>query len=973
MPKKKLFLLDAMALLYRAHFAFISNPRITSKGQNVSALFGFTNTVLEIIFKEDPSHIAVVTDPPGPTFRHEKYPEYKANREEMPEDLRAAIPFSEVILEALNIPMLSVSGFEADDLIGTISAIADPEEFDVYMVTPDKDYAQLVKENVFLYKPAYRGGGYDVLGPKEIEEKFGIPPKNIADFLGLKGDSVDNIPGIPKIGEKTAVSLIREFGTVENIVANAENISKKSIKASVTEHAEQGLLSKDLATIKIDVPFDWNPDLLKVEPCDLEKLMKIMGELEFKTTTKRILNSKLNPVQPKQQMDLFGNATGEAAEVEFSLPTEATNIENTQHDYQLVSTAEERQKLIAAIEKAGKFCFDTETTGLDPLLAEIVGISFSYKKGEAYFIHFPAEQSEEELLGILSEFQEILNSEKILKIGQNLKYDILVLRKYGITVQGPMFDTMLAHYVLKPGAKHGMDALSEEYLNYKPVSIESLIGKKGKKQKSMRDVELEPLVEYASEDADITYQLYQKLAPLIKGNQVFEEIEQPLMPILAGMEFEGIRLDDTALEEYSEELNGRLVTLEKQIYELAGEEFNINSPRQLGDILFDKLKLGKAEKQKKTKTGQYVTDEKTLSALAIGNELPAAVLAFRGVKKLKSTYVDALPKLINPNTNRVHTTFSQSVAVTGRLASVNPNLQNIPIRTADGREVRKGFIPRDENHVLLSADYSQVELRIMAAMSGDPNMLEAFQSKQDIHRTTASKVFGVEPEEVTPEQRSGAKTVNFGIIYGISAFGLSQRMGISRTAASEIIKSYWAEFPRVKEYMDECVAKAKELGYSETYFGRKRYLADINSRNATVRGFAERNAINSPIQGTAADIIKIAMIRVDKAMREAGVKSKMLLQVHDELVFDVHKDEVEQIKAIVHEAMVNAVDIGVPMEVEMGTGRTGCRRIRSIGRAENIGSIGRAGRCYRMRSRESTQLRLSSCKKSNSASGLGEA
>ncbi len=920
MAKNKLFLLDAMALLYRAHFAFIRNPRVTSKGKNVSALFGFTNTLLEIIFKEEPSHFAVVTDPPGPTFRHEQFPEYKANREAMPEDLREALPYVNQILEALNIPILSVPNFEADDLIGTLSVMADPEVFDVYMVTPDKDYAQLVKDNVFLYKPAHKGGGYDVMGPKEIEEKFGIPPEQVVDFLGLKGDAVDNIPGIPKIGDKTAIELLKEFGSMENIIANVDNISKKSIKATVTEHKEQGLLSKSLATIKLDVPFDWQPKLLEVEPCDLDKLMKVMAELEFKSTTQRILNSKFNPVQIEQQKDLFGN-TVDAVDVPFSFPTEAVAIEETKHDYQLIQTPEERKKLLAELEKAGQMCFDTETTGLDPLLAEIVGISFSCKKGKAYFIHFPADQPEAEVRAILGEFQPLLSSDKILKIGQNLKYDIHILGNYDISVSGPMFDTMLAHYVLQPDGKHGMDALAEEYLNYKTVKIEALIGKKGKNQLSMRDVELEPLVEYASEDADITYQLYQKLAPLVKGNRVLEEIEQPLMPILAQMEREGICLDAEALAEYSEELSARLVTLEAEIYRLAGEEFNINSPKQLGDILFDKLKLGKAEKQKKTKTGQYVTDEQTLSTLAIGEELPAQVLAYRGVKKLQSTYVDALPKLINPQTHRLHTTFSQSVAVTGRLASVNPNLQNIPIRTEDGRQVRKGFIPRDADHVLLSADYSQVELRIMAAMSGDPDMINAFKSKQDIHRTTAAKVFGVSPEEVSPEQRSGAKTVNFGIIYGISAFGLSQRMGISRSAASEIIKNYWEQFPRVKEYMDECIAKAKELGYSETYFGRRRYLADINSRNATVRSFAERNAINSPIQGTAADIIKIAMIRVDKALLEAGVRSKMLLQVHDELVFDVHKDEIEQVKTIVREAMLHAVDIGVPMDVEMGTGQ----------------------------------------------------
>ncbi|MEM6348320.1 MAG: DNA polymerase I [Bacteroidota bacterium] len=921
MSKKKLFLLDAMALMYRAHFAFIRNPRITSKGLNTSAMFGFTNSLLEIINKENPSHFAVVLDPPGPTFRHDQYPEYKANREEMPEDLRAAFPYLDRLLDALNICKLSVPGFEADDLIGTISAMADPAEFDVYMVTPDKDYAQLVKENVFFYKPQYKGGGYDVLGPAEVEEKFGIPPEHIIDFLGLKGDAVDNIPGIPKIGDKTAVSLIKEYGTVEEIIENVESITKKAIKASIIEHAEQGLLSKELATIKIDVPYEWDEKELRIEHCDLEALMVLMSELEFRTTTQRILNSKLNPNQSELQKDLFGNNVGDAPIPESSIPSDKKTLEEIETDYKLLSSSEERSALIAEIKAAGEVCFDTETTGLDPMMAEIVGISFSTKENTGYFIHFPAEQSMEEVKAILGEFQEILLSPDILKIGQNLKYDILMLRNYDIEVAGPMFDTMLAHYIINPGGKHSMDALAQEYLNYKPVSIETLIGKKGKKQKSMRDVELEPLVQYACEDADITLKLRNKLAPEVKDNNVFDEIEQPLMPILAAMEFEGIRLDADTMADYSEDLAGRLETLEKDIYELAGEEFNINSPKQLGEIMFDKLKLGKGEKQKKTKTGQYVTNEATLEVLAPNHDLPARILAYRGVKKLKSTYVDALPKLINPKSGRIHTTFSQSVAVTGRLSSVNPNLQNIPIKTADGREVRKGFIPRDEDHILVAADYSQVELRIMAAMAGDEAMMMAFKNKADIHRTTAARVFGVEIDEVTPEQRSGAKTVNFGIIYGISAFGLSQRMGISRSEASDIIKNYWEQFPRIKEYMDECVEKAKKTGYSETLFGRKRYLPDIHSGNRTVRSFAERNAINSPIQGTAADIIKKAMLKVDAAFKAANLKSKMVLQVHDELVFDVHQSELEQVKEIVEREMVNAVDIGVPMEVEVGTGQ----------------------------------------------------
>lgn len=912
MAKKKLFLLDGMALLFRAHFAFIKNPRITSNGLNTSSLFGFINTLLEIITKEKPTHLAVALDVSGPTFRHKEYPEYKAGRDAMPEDLAAAIPYLYKLLKVLDIPALSKQGYEADDIIGTVSHQIARDEFDVYMVTPDKDYAQLVQDHVFFYKPITRGGGFEVLGPKEIEEKFGVPPHQIIDLLGLQGDSVDNIPGIPKVGPKTAVELIKQFGSVEEVVANVDAITKKSIKASVEEFGEQGIFSKKLATIMTDMPIEWTEKDLKLGHADLEALAPLMAELEFKTTTQRILNSPFNPMQ-----------TVEAAGEQMELFTENTqkSIEDVKHDYRLVKTAEERKALIDKLKSVKSFCFDTETTDLDPMLAEIVGISFSTKPGEGYFIHFSEEQPHEEISTILAEFDEVMNSPEIVKIGQNLKYDILMLRNYGLTVDGPMFDTMLAHYVIKPEAKHNMDAIAEEYLNYSPVSIETLIGPKGKNQKSMREVEAAPLVNYACEDADITLQMKLALEKEVKDNFVFEKIEQPLMPVLADMEFEGINLDDKALEEYSEELEGRLVVLEKDIYELAGEEFNVNSPKQLGEILFDKMELGKGKKQKKTKTGQYITNEQELSYLAVNHDLPAKILAYRGVKKLKSTYVDALPKLINPKTGRVHTTFSQSVAVTGRLSSVNPNLQNIPIRSADGREVRKGFIPRNDDYLLLSADYSQVELRIMAAMSKDPNMMEAFLNKEDIHRATAARVFGVSQGEVTADQRSRAKTVNFGIIYGISAFGLSQRMGISRTEAKEIIDAYFDQYSRVKAFMDESIKFAQTHGYTETFFGRRRYLSDINSRNATVRGFAERNAINSPIQGTAADIIKLAMIQVFAAMKASKLKSRMLLQVHDELVFDVYKPELEQMKEIVSGNMLNAVDIGVPMDVEMGVGQ----------------------------------------------------
>lgn len=917
MPKNKLFLLDAMALLYRAHFAFIRNPRLTSNGLDTSAIFGFTNTLLEIITKENPSHLAVVTDTSVPTFRHIQFPEYKAQREAMPEALQTAIPLTWKLLNSLNVKLLKLDGYEADDIIGTIATQAPADQFEVYMVTPDKDYAQLVKDNVFLYKPKFRGGGFDVLDPKMVEEKFGIPPEKIIDFLGLKGDSVDNIPGIPKVGDKTAVALIKEYGSVEQIIENADNITKKSIQKTVREHAEQGLLSKELATIKIDVPIEYQINDLKLGHADLEALIPIMAEFEFKTTAQRILNSKLNPMAVPT--DLFGQELSATDPSIGAHLGQIKTLDTTPHAYSHLDTQEKRAELIAQIRNQRSFCFDTETTALDPMMAELVGISLSIKAGEAYYIHLP--EDEKKVKVILEEFRDILESQDVTKIGQNLKYDILVLRNYGIRVQGPMFDTMLAHYIIDPGGKHGMDAMALEFLNYEPISIETLIGKKGKNQKSMRDVEVEKIVDYASEDADITYKLFEILSPKVKGNRVFETIEQPLMPILAEMEFEGIRLDDQALIEYSKELDGRIITLQKDIYKLAGEEFNINSPRQLGDILFDKLELGKGKKARKTKSGQYKTDEQILKSLAVTNELPAQVLAYRGLKKLQSTYVDALPKLINPKTGRVHTTFSQSVAVTGRLASVNPNLQNIPIKTADGREVRKGFIPRNEDYVLLSADYSQVELRIMAAMSNDENMLKAFRDREDIHRATAARVFGIDPEEVTATQRSRAKTVNFGIIYGISAFGLSQRMGISRTESSDIIKAYFKTYPRIKAYMEECKEFAKEKGYVETFFGRRRDLPDINSRNATVRSFAERNAINSPIQGTAADIIKLAMIDVHKALTKANLRSKMLLQVHDELVFDVHKEELDEVKGIVVEKMTNAVDLSVPMVVEAGIGQ----------------------------------------------------
>ncbi|GAB4423298.1 MAG: DNA polymerase I [Bacteroidia bacterium] len=921
MPKQKLFLLDAMALLYRAHFAFIRAPRVTAQGLNTSAVFGFTNTLLEILNKEDPSHLGVVFDTSAPTFRHVRYEAYKAHREAQPEDLSKARPYVLRLLEALDIPALELDGYEADDIIGTISAQVDPDVFDVYLVTPDKDYAQLVKENVFLYKPQHQGGGFDVLGAKEVEEKFGLPPAQIVDFLGLKGDAVDNIPGIPKIGEKIALELLQQYGTVENIIAHAGEISKKSIRETIEQHAEQGLLSKELARIMIDVPIDWSIDRLKLGHADLEALSLLMGELEFRTTAQRILNSKLNPMRPEAQRDLFGQVVGETPAAEAYTPAHIQTAATTPHSYHLLEGPEAFADLVARIQAAGRVCFDTETTGLDPMTARLVGMSFAIEPGEAYFVHTPADLDHAAVQAIVHAFAGVLTSNSVLKIGQNLKYDILVLRKYDLEVRGPMFDTMLAHYVLNPDSKHGMDAMAEELLHYQPISIETLIGKKGKDQKTMHEVPVAELVEYAAEDADITLQLYHKLAPQVQDHKIFADIEQPLMPILGDMEYEGIRLDSQALADYSTELEQRLVVLEKSCYELAGEAFNLNSPKQLGEILFEKLGMGKGDKAKRTKTGQYVTDESTLLELARQHELPGQLLAYRSIRKLKSTYVDALPQMIHPGTGRIHTTYRQTVAVTGRLSSENPNLQNIPIRSEDGREVRKGFIPRNDDYVLMSADYSQVELRIMAAMSGDESMIEAFRAGEDIHRASAARVFGVAPEAVTPAQRSGAKTVNFGIIYGISAFGLADRMNISRSEAKDIIDTYFRQYPRIKAYMDESVQFARDHGYVETYFGRRRYLPDITSRNQTIRSFAERNAINSPIQGTAADVIKLAMIRIHPALRAAGLRSRMILQVHDELVFDVHRDEVEQVRDLVRSHMVQAVELPVPMVVEIGTGR----------------------------------------------------
>ncbi|MBB6326398.1 DNA polymerase-1 [Algoriphagus iocasae] len=933
MPQKqanKLFLLDAMALIYRAHFAFSKNPRINSKGLNTGVMLGFTNTLLEVLDKEKPTHIGVAFDTHAPTFRHVQFEAYKANRQEQPEDIGIAIPWVKEIVKAFNIPILELDGYEADDIIGTLAKQAEAEHFTVYMMTPDKDYGQLVDDHIFLYKPAFMGNGVEVMGPKQICEKWDIERVDqVIDILGLMGDAVDNIPGIPGIGQKTAVKLLKQYGSVEELIKNTDDLKGKQ-KENVVNFAQQGLLSKELATIKVDVPVAFVDEDLHYDGFDEEKLKALFSELEFRTLASRIFKdgSKKASIKSNDQLGLFGDSPSNntKATIEFEeesvnaepLP-EATTIHNTSHQYHKIKGAEAIGELVSYLMLQEELCFDTETTSVNAMEAELVGISFSYLAGEAYYIPCPEDKGE--TMAILEQLKPVFENENILKIGQNVKYDLLVLKNYNIEVKGKLYDTMLAHYLIEPEGKHSMDWLSGHYLNYKPVSITELIGKKGKNQGNMRDVEEDEVTEYASEDADITLQLKEKLDPLLKESQLeklFYEVENPLINVLADMEFEGVRIDTESLAEMSLLLEKESKEIENKVYELAGVRFNLASPKRLGDVLFEKLKLD--PKAKKTKTGQYATGEEILSKLANEHEIAQAILDFRQMVKLKSTYVDALPTMINSKTGKIHTTYNQFVAATGRLSSINPNLQNIPIRTARGREIRKAFVPRDENHILLAADYSQIELRIMAAFSGDESMIEAFKNGRDIHATTAAKIFQVPLEEVTSDMRRKAKTANFGIIYGISAFGLSQRLSISRTEAKEIIDAYFKEFPAVKEYMDGAIEKARKDEFVETILGRRRYLRDINSRNATMRGFAERNAINAPIQGSAADLIKVAMIDVHNWMKKENLKSKMILQVHDELVFDAHRDEVEILKANVPGLMSNAIKMAVPVEVEVGTG-----------------------------------------------------
>ena len=925
---KKLFLLDGMALIYRAYFALSKVPRLTSYGLNTGAVMGFTNTLLEVLKNQQPTHMAVVFDTEAPTNRHLEFAAYKAHREAMPEDLAKSIPYIFRLIEGFNIPIITKDGFEADDIIGTLAKKAEEAGYTVYCMTPDKDFGQLVSDNIFIYKPARMGNGAEVLGVPEILEKWEITNvSQVIDILGLWGDAVDNIPGIPGIGEKTAKKLVQQYGSVEKLIENSHELKGKQ-RENVETFAEQGLISKRLATILLDVPVELDEKGLEIEAPNREVLESLFAELEFRTLGKRVFGEDYNVVEsgsknPSGQMDLFAATQPETALNSALAPTEpllsGLNVHNTPHEYILVDTAEGQRQLAAQLAALPKFCFDTETTSIDALMADIVGFSFAFEKGKAYYVPTPADR--EEALAIVAIFKEVFENPGIEKVGQNLKYDILLLSRYGIRVQGPLFDTMIAHYLIDPDTRHNMDILAENYLGYTPISITELIGPRGKKQANMRDVEIEKVVEYAGEDADITWQLHEVLKPLLEETHTLrlaEEVEFPLIYVLAEVEKNGVKIDVDTLKTFSLALEGDLRRLEKDIYDKAGVHFNIASPKQLGEVLFDKLQLD--PKAKKTKTGQYKTGEDVLLALAHKSDIVQDILDFRQLQKLKSTYVDALPGLIHPETGLIHTSYNQAVAATGRLSSTNPNLQNIPIRTERGREVRKAFIPRKAGNVLLSADYSQIELRLMASLSEDKNMLEAFAAGHDIHRATAARVYGIPLEEVTGDQRRNAKAVNFGIIYGQSAFGLSQSLGIPRKDAAAIIEQYFSQYTGIQEYMRKAIESAKEHGYVETILKRRRYLRDINSANMTVRGFAERNAINAPIQGSAADLIKIAMINIQQDIVEKGLAAKMIMQVHDELVFDVPAEEAEVLKAIITERMTTAIDLQVPLEVEAGTG-----------------------------------------------------
>ena len=928
---KKLFLLDAYAIIYRAYYAFIKNPRINSKGLNTSAIFGFVNTLEEVLTKEKPTHIAVAFDPSGKTFRHEAYEAYKAQREATPEDIRKSVPLIKDIVRAYNIPILEVPGFEADDVIGTVSKMAETEGFDVYMLTPDKDYGQLVSEHVFMYRPMFKGG-YESLGPEGVREKFDLQShEQMVDLLGLMGDASDNIPGCPGVGEKTAVKLLHEFGSIDNLLQNTDKL-KGALKQKIEDNREQIIFSRFLATIRTDVPVEWNESDLLLENKNEPELRRIFDELEFRTIAARILGGGAETKPAKKasakksneaQMSLFDEPANETQAVE--LPTMAAeehgmrSIRSESHRYILVSDKQQRMALVNKLAIQTSVCFDTETTGLDPFVCELVGMSFCFAAGEAYYVTLPADR--EECMAVLKEFKAFFGMENVAKIGQNMKYDLLMLAQYGIELRGKLFDTMIAHYLLQPEMRHGMDYLADIYLNYRTIHYDELFAGLPKAKQDIRSVELGLLTDYAAEDADITFRLKQILEKELKENgleKLFYEMEMPLMRVLSVMEQNGVRIDTAALRESSEILTRQLNDVEREIISLAGVDFNVGSPMQVGEVLFENLKLD--EKAKKTKTGQYSTSEDVLEKLRSKHAIVGKILDYRGLRKLLSTYIDALPEMVNPRTKRIHTSFNQTVAATGRLSSTNPNLQNIPVRDEQGREIRKAFIP-DDDQLFVSVDYSQIELRIMAHLCGDEAMVEAFNSGQDIHAATAAKIFKVPLADVSSDMRRKAKTANFGIIYGISTFGLAERLSIPRAEAKELIDGYFETYPGVKKYMDEVIRKTKETGFAETIYGRKRYLKDINSQNAIVRGFAERNAINAPIQGSAADIIKLAMVRIQHEIENRNLRSKMTMQVHDELNFTVAKDELDEMKALVVNEMQQVVKLKVPLLAECGVGQ----------------------------------------------------
>ena len=943
---KKLFLIDAYAIIYRAYYAFIRAPRINSKGLNTSAIYGFVNTLEDVLKREKPTHIAVAFDPSGPTFRHEAYDLYKAQRESTPEDIKLAVPYIKKIIQAYNIPILEVAGYEADDVIGTVSKMAEKEGFTVFMLTPDKDYGQLVSDNIYMYRPKHTGG-FEVMGPAEIKAKYDLDShEQVIDLLGLMGDSADNIPGCPGVGEKTAVKLLKEFGSIDTLLTRTSEL-KGALKDRVENNKDQIVFSRFLATIKIDVPIEFNEKALEIEPVNDDELKALFDELEFRTMTQNKFGAKpftslppdeatnaiqfARPKSPAGQMSLFdafdkpeekiiARQAPKAIQVlEPVAENELLTLKNVSYNYQLVDTKVKRADLISKLFMQKSVCFDTETTGVDVFTAEMVGLSFCFVKCEAYYVTLPNDSVE--ALEVLKEFKAFFQSEHIEKVGQNIKFDLLMLSMYGIELKGKLFDTMIAHYLVQPELRHGMDYLAEIYLRYRTIHYEELVGGKGKNQMDIRFVDLDLLCKYAAEDADITFQLKQILEGELKENgleNLFYEIEMPLLRVLSIMERNGVRIDSEALRQSSEILTAELLVIEKEIHDLVGFSFNVSSPAQVGEILFDRLKLD--DKAKKTKTGQYSTSEDILEKIRSKHPIIGKILDFRGLKKLLSTYIDALPLLINQRTGKVHTSFNQTVAATGRLSSTNPNLQNIPIRDAQGKEIRKAFIP-DDGCVFLSADYSQIELRIMAHLSGDKNMLDAFNSGLDIHTATAAKIYKIPVEEVTSDMRRKAKTANFGIIYGISTFGLSERLTIPRAEAKELIDGYFATYPDVKRYMDECIQRAKENGYVETIFGRKRFLSDINSQNSVVRGFAERNAINAPIQGSAADIIKIAMVNIQKRLFAENLQTKMTMQVHDELNFTVPEVEIEQARKVVVEEMENVLKLKVPLIADCGVGK----------------------------------------------------